>query len=84
MIIKFNYSIIWYHFQQYSLTEIPLAKHLFAFTSASSPKEFLRITSFKCALSRASQRSASLCSLKGSRLNLTVPTKSEPSLMLLQ
>jgi hypothetical protein len=49
------------------------SKEKLKLTSASRPKEFLLMTSFKCALSNASQRSASLCSLKGSRLNLTDP-----------
>jgi len=35
------------------------------------------ITSFKCARSKASQRSASLCSPKGSRLNRMVPRQSK-------
>uniref|UniRef100_A0A7C9CNJ3 Uncharacterized protein n=1 Tax=Opuntia streptacantha TaxID=393608 RepID=A0A7C9CNJ3_OPUST len=42
-------------------------------TSVSNPNGFLLTTSFKWALSRASHKSASLCSLKGSRLNLIVP-----------
>lgn len=49
-------------------------------TSASRPKAFLLMTSFKCARSKASQRSASLCSPKGSRLKRTVPKQKEGNL----
>ena len=56
-------------------SRLKISNHfLFYFnTSASRPKEFLLTTSFICALSKASQRSASLCSLNGSRFNRTVP-----------
>lgn len=60
---------------QVTLGEKPAKyQHFEKHTSESRPKGFLLMTSFKWALSKASQRSASLCSLKGSRLNLTEPS----------
>lgn len=58
---------------QREIIKLASVKQIWAYTSAFSPKEFLLIASFRYALSKASQRSASLCSPKGSRLNLTVP-----------